>query len=78
MSACLSNGGLRMVELKKIVDSFGETLWTHLADEVEQLGAENMRSYWAINKTDQLRKTIGFSRRVQVTNIRICLYTLKR
>jgi hemerythrin-like domain-containing protein len=38
---------LRMVELKKIMDGFGEVLWQHLDDEVKQLGAENMRRYWS-------------------------------
>ncbi|KAL8812256.1 MAG: hypothetical protein Q9223_001191 [Gallowayella weberi] len=37
---------LRMTELKDLMDSFGTVLWTHLSDEVEQLGAENMRKYW--------------------------------
>ncbi|KIW60560.1 hypothetical protein PV05_00767 [Exophiala xenobiotica] len=37
---------LRLPELKEVMDSFGEVLWTHLDDEVEQLGAENMRKYW--------------------------------
>lgn len=37
---------LRRQEVKDILDSFGTVLWTHLAEEVEQLGAENMRKYW--------------------------------
>jgi hemerythrin-like domain-containing protein len=37
---------LRLGELKVILDGFGEVLWQHLDDEVEQLGAENMRKYW--------------------------------
>jgi hypothetical protein len=48
-----------MAELKNIMDSFGETLWTHLAEEVEQLGAENMRRYWTLAEMDQLLETIG-------------------
>ena len=39
-----------MEEMKEIMDSFGEVLWQHLDDEVEQLGAENMRKYWTINE----------------------------
>lgn len=37
---------LRMSELKVIMDSFGGVLWQHLDQEVETLGAENMRKYW--------------------------------
>ena len=44
---------LRMEEMKEIMDSFGDTLWQHLDDEVEQLGAENMRTYWTI---DEMRR----------------------
>ena len=38
---------VRMEELKEIMDSFGEVLWTHLDLEVEMLGATNMRKYWS-------------------------------
>ena len=38
---------VRMEELKVIMDSFGEVLWTHLDLEVKMLGAENMRKYWS-------------------------------
>ncbi|KAK5199494.1 hypothetical protein LTR92_000033 [Exophiala xenobiotica] len=38
---------LRLAELKEVMDSFGEVLWTHLDDEVAQLGAENMRKFWS-------------------------------
>lgn len=41
---------LRMPELKIVMDGFGTILWTHLAEEVEQLGAANMRRYWSINE----------------------------
>jgi iron-sulfur cluster repair protein YtfE (RIC family) len=37
---------LRMDELKKIMDSFGEVLWNHLDLEVKQLQADSMRRYW--------------------------------
>lgn len=37
---------LQMKEVKRIMDGFGKVLWTHLDDEVKQLGAENMRKYW--------------------------------
>ncbi|KAF2708812.1 hypothetical protein K504DRAFT_380498 [Pleomassaria siparia CBS 279.74] len=39
---------LRLGELKEVMDGFGGVLWQHLDDEVEQLGAENMRKYWAL------------------------------
>lgn len=42
-----------MQEMKEILDSFGEVLWQHLDDEVEQLGAENMRKYWSL---DEMRR----------------------
>jgi len=41
---------LRMEELKKIMDSFGDVLWTHLDAEVKQLGAENMRKFWTMEE----------------------------
>lgn len=44
---------LRLDEMKEIMDSFGGVLWQHLDDEVEQLGAENMRKYWSI---DEMRR----------------------
>ncbi|KAI4238996.1 MAG: hypothetical protein LQ349_000677 [Xanthoria aureola] len=47
LEACASGEReLRMTELKALMDRFGTVLWTHLDDEVEQLGAENMRKYW--------------------------------
>jgi 3-methyladenine DNA glycosylase Tag len=45
---------LRMDELKVIMDSFGEVLWAHLSDEVEQLSAENMRKFWTIDEIRRL------------------------
>lgn len=41
---------LRLAELKSLMDKFGTVLWTHLSDEVEQLGAENMRRYWTLDE----------------------------
>ena len=41
---------LRMEELKEVMDGFGTVLWTHLDDEVKQLGAENMRKYWTLQE----------------------------
>lgn len=37
---------LRMNEMKDIMDSFGEVLWTHLDEEVRMLGADNVRRYY--------------------------------
>lgn len=44
---------LRMGEMKEIMDSFGTVLWTHLDEEVQQLGAENMRKFWTL---DEMRR----------------------
>ncbi|KAL8694844.1 MAG: hypothetical protein Q9218_000603 [Villophora microphyllina] len=41
---------LRMPELKSLMDGFGTVLWTHLSDEVEQLGAPNMRKFWSVEE----------------------------
>ena len=41
---------LRLGELKGLMDTFGDVLWAHLADEVRQLGAENMRQYWSLEE----------------------------
>lgn len=48
------NQELRLGELKGVMDSFGDILWTHLADEVEQLGAENMRKYWTKEEVQKM------------------------
>lgn len=48
LDACRSGEReLRLSEMKDIMDSFGEVLWTHLDDEVRMLGAENIRKYWS-------------------------------
>ena len=41
---------LRLGEMKKLMDEFGDTLWRHLDDEVKELGAENMRKYWTLEE----------------------------
>jgi hemerythrin-like domain-containing protein len=41
---------LRLGELKTIMDGFGDVLWKHLAQEVKELGAENMRKYWTLEE----------------------------
>ena len=45
---------LRMAELKQIMDGFGDVLWSHLSDEVEQLGPDNMRKYWSLEEVKRL------------------------
>jgi hemerythrin-like domain-containing protein len=45
---------LRLSEMKGILDGFGTVLWQHLDDEVEQLGAENMRKYWTMKEMEDM------------------------
>ena len=40
----------RFEELKKIMEGFEETLWRHLEEEVQQLGADNMRRFWTVSE----------------------------
>jgi len=44
----------RFSEMKRIMDTFGEVLWQHLDEEVQQLGAENMRKYWTLAEMESL------------------------
>lgn len=44
----------RLDELKEIMDGFGDVLWSHLDDEVRELGAENMRKYWSLEEMKKL------------------------
>ncbi|KAK0623653.1 hypothetical protein B0T14DRAFT_427766 [Immersiella caudata] len=39
---------LELRVLKEKMDAWGEVLFTHLDEEVEELGAENMRKYWTL------------------------------
>lgn len=41
---------LEMPVLKAKMDTWGGVLWKHLDQEVETLGAENMRKYWTIEE----------------------------
>jgi hemerythrin-like domain-containing protein len=41
---------LRLEEMKVVMDGFGKVLWQHLDDEVKQLGAENMRTFWTLEE----------------------------
>lgn len=45
---------LRMEEMKGLMNSFGKVLWAHLDDEVEQLGAENMRKFWTKEEMNRI------------------------
>ena len=45
---------LRMEEMKSLMDDFGKVLWAHLADEVDQLAAENMRKYWTVAEMEAM------------------------
>ncbi|KAE8153346.1 hypothetical protein BDV25DRAFT_136952 [Aspergillus avenaceus] len=41
---------LELTEMKRLMDEFGDVLWTHLDEEVRTLGAENMRRYWSLEE----------------------------
>ena len=45
---------LRLEEIKRLMDAFGEVLWAHLSDEVNQLEAENMRKYWTVEEMKRM------------------------
>lgn len=45
----------RASEMCKIMDGFNDVLWTHLDEEVKQLGAENMRKYWSLTEMNNFR-----------------------
>ena len=55
LEACLAGEtDLRMGELKRIMDSFKDVLWTHLEAEVKQLRADNMRKYWTLEEMEKM------------------------
>lgn len=41
---------LDRAEVKRLMDAFGDVLWKHLDEEVETLGARNMRRYWTVRE----------------------------
>ncbi|KAH6967600.1 hypothetical protein BKA56DRAFT_497640 [Ilyonectria sp. MPI-CAGE-AT-0026] len=45
---------LDMHVLKKQLDTWGAVLWQHLDQEVETLGAENMRRYWTLDEIKRI------------------------
>ncbi|KAJ5457430.1 hypothetical protein N7475_008818 [Penicillium sp. IBT 31633x] len=45
---------LRREEVKRLMEGFGKVLWTHLDQEVETLGANNMRKFWSLHEMRQL------------------------
>ena len=51
LEACRSGEReLRWEELREVMDGFGDVLWTHLDQEVRELGAEKMRKCWSIRE----------------------------
>lgn len=44
---------LKRAEVREIMDSFGVILWSHMDQEVVELGADNMRKFWT--KEEMLR-----------------------
>ena len=47
LQACkMGRQDFRRDEVRSIMDSFGGILWTHLDEEVRELGAENMQKHW--------------------------------
>jgi hemerythrin-like domain-containing protein len=45
---------LELDVLRTKMESWGTVLWTHLDQEVETLGAENMRRYWTLDEMRQM------------------------
>lgn len=45
---------LEMPVLRAKMDTWGDVLWKHLDQEVEVLGAENMRKYWSLEEVRKL------------------------
>ncbi|KAJ4367024.1 hypothetical protein N0V83_007554 [Neocucurbitaria cava] len=41
-------------DTRKLMDSFGAILWKHMDEEVEMLGAANMKLYWTLDEMKQL------------------------
>lgn len=45
---------LEMAVMKTKMDSWGEVLWKHLAQEVQTLGAENVRKYFTLDEVRRI------------------------
>lgn len=45
---------LRRGEVKGVMDGWGDVLWRHLGEEVEELGAESMRRFWSVEEIQRL------------------------
>ncbi|KAJ5981861.1 hypothetical protein N7522_013489 [Penicillium canescens] len=45
---------MRREEVKRLMEGFGEVLWTHLDQEVQTLRAENMRKFWSLEEMRRL------------------------
>ncbi len=51
LEACVrGEGELRLGVLGGLMEGWGEVLWRHLEQEVETLGAEEMRKYWTVEE----------------------------
>ncbi|CAG7854680.1 SubName: Full=Uncharacterized protein {ECO:0000313/EMBL:CCA66418.1} [Serendipita indica DSM 11827] len=48
------NSSYNPVEMREAFDSFREPLYRHLAEEVQDLSAENMRKYWSVAEVRRL------------------------
>ena len=44
----------RREEVKACMQKWGDVLWTHLNEEVQTLGAQNMRKYWSLAEMTQM------------------------
>ncbi|KAJ5120987.1 uncharacterized protein N7515_008948 [Penicillium bovifimosum] len=45
---------LRREEVKRLMEGFEKVLWVHLDQEVETLGAANMRKFWSLDEMRRL------------------------
>lgn len=46
----MGDAELDRAEVKRLMDGFGNVLWRHLDEEVQTLGAQNMRRYWSLRE----------------------------
>lgn len=46
----MGDAELDRAEVKRLMDGFGDVLWRHLDEEVQTLGAQNMRRYWTLRE----------------------------
>ena len=48
------NRDLRREEVKASMEKWGEVLWKHLEEEVQTLGAQNMRKFWSLKEMTEV------------------------